>query len=98
MDCQRCAHAITSISKNQHYRTQFGKCKNNIKATWKLIGTLVKRKSKGLMLPTRLIRNNKIYTSKSDIANQFNEHFVQIGQNLASTITDYNVNPIHLYT
>ncbi len=45
---------IKSINKRNCYNTQFTKCKNNMKATWKII----KRKSKGMQYPTQIIRNN----------------------------------------
>lgn len=81
-------------SKRRYYTSHFIKCKNNLKATWKLIGTLINRKMKGQSIPTRLIRNNKIYTSKLDIAEQFNEHFINVGPNLASKIQNNNQDPI----
>ena len=45
---------IKSINKRNYYNTQFTKCKNNLKATWKIIGTLIKRKSKGMQYPTQI--------------------------------------------
>ena len=47
-------------SKNYYYNTQFAKCKNNLKATWKLIGSIIKRKTKGQIRPTKITINNKI--------------------------------------
>jgi hypothetical protein len=63
-------------SKNYYYNTQFAKCKNNLKATWKLIGSIIKRKTKGQIHPTKITINNKIYTTKQDIVNQLNQYFV----------------------
>ena len=54
-------------------------CKSNLKATWKLIGTLIKRKTKSQTTPLRIARNNKIYTNNDDIADQFNKHFINVG-------------------
>ena len=50
----------------------FEMCKSNLKATWKLIGTLIKRKTESQSIPLRIDRNNKIYTNNEDIADQFN--------------------------
>ena len=71
-------------------------CKSNLKATWKLIGTLIKRKTKSQTTPLRIARNNKIpvYTNNEDIADQFNKHFINVGPNLASKIDKSNENPI----
>ena len=41
-------------SKTEYYNKQFAKYKNNFKQSWKLIGTLVKRKTKGQTFPTRI--------------------------------------------
>ena len=43
--------------------------------------------------PLRIARNNKIYTNKEDIADQFNKHFINVGPNLASKIDKSNENP-----
>ena len=67
--------------------------KDNLKDTWKLIGTLIKRKRKGQSCPSRIIRNNKIYTKQLDIAEQFNHHFVSVGPSLASLIESTNDDP-----
>ena len=68
-------------------------CKSNLKATWKLIGTLINRKTKSQTTPLRIARNNKIYTTNDDIADQFNKHFINVGPNLTSKIDKSNENP-----
>jgi hypothetical protein len=84
---------IKSTSKVNYYNAQFEKCKNNLKATWKLIGSLIKRRSKGQLYPTRLIRNNQTFTNRCEIVNQFNQHFTNVGPNLASSLEICNENP-----
>ena len=89
------ANMITVLkqkSKKDFYSTQFLKYKYNLKHTWKLIGTLIKRKTKGQSYPTRIIHNNKVYTKRTDIAELFNNYFVNIGPTLAKDINDSNVN------
>ena len=48
-------------------------------------GMLVKRDSKGQKkTPISTIKhNNRAYTNKAEIADHFNKHFVNVGQNLA---------------
>ena len=73
-------------AKNEYYNRCFQLHQNNLKETWKLIGTIIKRKTKGLSnCPSRIIRDNKVYTNGLDIATQFNHHFTNIGANLASS-------------
>ena len=50
-------------------------------------------KSKGQSSPSRIVRNNKVFTTQSDIAEQFNQHFVNLGPNLACQITSTNDDP-----
>ena len=50
------------------------------------MGTLNRRKTKGPNCPARIIRNNKEFTNQSDIAEQFNQHFVNVGPNLAKAV------------
>ena len=40
-----------------------------------------------------LINNGSEFSSEYDIANQFNQHFINVGPNLANTITNTNENP-----
>ena len=82
-----------NISKKAYFCKHFDLCKGNLKATWKLIGTLIKRKIKGQTTPLRIIRNSKTYTTNADIADQFNKHFINVGPHLASKIANSNENP-----
>ena len=72
--------------KSCYYKQQFELNKNNLKNTWKLIGTILNRKPKGHIVPAKLHNNGKTYTDKHDIVDQFNEYSINIGPNLASTI------------
>ena len=78
--------------KSSYYKQPFELNKNNLKTTWKLIGTIINRKSKGHIVPAKLHYNVKTYTGKHDIVKQFNKYFINIGPNLASTI-DSTIKP-----
>ena len=84
---------LKSISKKAYFCKHFDLCKGNLKATWKLIGTLIKRKTKGQTTPLRIVRNKKTYTNNDDIADQFNKHFINVGPYLAGKIANSSVNP-----
>ena len=84
---------LKNTSKKAYFCKKFDLCKNNLKATWKIIGNLIKRKTKGQTTPQRIVRNNKTYTGNDDIADQFNKHFVNVGPSLASKIDDSSQNP-----
>ena len=55
----------------------------------KLTGTLVKRKNVGQIFPVGIIRNSKKFTNLLDIVEQFNQHFINVGHNLAKAIYSY---------
>ena len=84
---------LKNINKKAYFCKKFELCKNNIKATWKIIGNLIKRKTKGQTTPQRIVRNNKTYTGNDDIADQFNKHFVNVGPSLVSKIEDSYESP-----
>ena len=89
---------LKTKARNNYYNQQFLQCKNNLKTTWKLIGTLINRKSKGHVYPTRIKRNDKMFTNPSDIAEQFNQHFLNVGPNLANLIPSTNDDPTKYIT
>ena len=72
--------------KSSYYKQQFKLNKINLKATWKLIGTIINRKPKEHNVPAKLHYNGKTYTDKHATVNQFNEYFINTGRNLASTL------------
>ena len=51
-------------------------------------------KPTGSITLLRIVRNNKIYTDKTDICEQFNQHFITIGPQLASTLPQNSENPM----
>ena len=85
---------LKNKSKTEYYNMQFVKYKDNLKQTWKLIGTLVKRKTKGQTFPTRITHNNRTFTQEKDIAELFNNFFVNIGPTLAKEIKTDHTDPL----
>jgi uncharacterized pyridoxal phosphate-containing UPF0001 family protein len=74
---------IKQKSKKDYYQSQFTKYKNNLKITWKIIGNLIKRKSKNQISPTRIVHDGKTHTNQNDIAELFNNYFINVGSNLS---------------
>ena len=73
---------------------QFSRFKDNLKKTWELIGTLAKRKTKGQTLPTRIVHNSRTFTQGKDIAELFNNFFINIGPTLAKEIKICHTDPL----
>ena len=64
---------LKNICKKNYFSQHFDLGKNNLKASWKLIGMLVKRNSKGQTPISKIKRNNRAYSKKAEIADQFNK-------------------------
>ena len=77
---------LKNNNKANYFSLQFSKTKDNLKSTWKLIAQLIKRKTKGQSFPTRLISNDQTFTKESDIADELNTFFTNVGPNLADKI------------
>ena len=82
-----------SKNKKEYYTMQFSKYQDNLKQTWKLIGSLVKRKTQGQISLSRIIHNNMTFTNQKDIAELFNRFFVNIGPTLAKKIKTDHTDP-----
>ena len=73
MNMQICLiNRLKTKVKNGYCSNQFKKSQNNLKQTWKEIGSLIKRKTKKQTIPTRIIRNGISYENQQDVANQLN--------------------------
>ena len=85
---------LKNKSKTEYYNMQFSKCKDNLKQTWKLIGTLVKRKTKGQTFLARITHNNRTFTQEKDTAELLNNFFVNIRPTLAKEIKTDHTDPL----
>ena len=80
-------------SKKRYYSEKFQALKDNIKATWKLINSILRPNKiedlKGIV--KKIVYDNVEYTSEKNIVEIFNEHFVSVGQRVQESITPNNV-------
>ena len=89
---------LTTILRNSekiYYSTLLDKEKNNIKGTWKILNTIIRKGQQSSPLPDKFMSNGKTVTHKKYIANGFNDFFVNVGPNLAKDINIPNEN-IHV--
>ena len=69
---------------------------DNLKATWKLIGTIINRKkAQHGTLIQKLLYKGKCYNGKASICHQLNTHFINVGHDLAAQLPNYNISPTH---
>ena len=69
-------------SKNIYFQNFFESNKSDIKKTWQGIKNIVNINKKQNILPTKLQYNNKVYDKDSDIADNFNTFFTNIGNSV----------------
>ena len=69
-----------------HYNMLLEKHKNDIKSTWRVLNNVIKKSVNETCFPKEFVLNNKIMSEKLEIANKFNEFFVNVGPNLAKNI------------
>ena len=81
---------ILRYCEKQHYTELLEKNKGNIKETWKIINSLINKKTNGTTYPTEFRSNGTTITGSKNIANCFNKFFVNIGPSLANKIPRSN--------
>ena len=75
-------------SKNEYFKLFFDKNRNNITLIWKGIWQLITLKSKSKIHPNIVKVKGKDIMNPIEIANAFNNVFMNIGLNLSKTILD----------
>ena len=80
---------IIKIAKKNYYEEQLIKHKHDARNTWKTLNEIMNRSRVNKGLPNEFVGSNPSETIKDPhkIANKFNEYFVNIGPELAKTIT-----------
>ena len=73
-------------AKADYYKKDFEKRKDSIKDTWKGINNILNRKDKNSQFPTHLVVDGKIISDDQDIAEAFNNFFINIGPALSNAI------------
>ena len=80
-------------SKCKYFKTNLEQTKSDPKKTWKLINDLNARQVKQTKI-SEIKMGDRIADTPADIAEAFDNHFVKVGENLASKITTTNTYPI----
>ena len=73
-------------SKKSYYESYFEKHKSDSSSVWKGIKSLITLRQKSKEQPTKLSVNNKLISDQTEIANIFNDFFVNIGPTLSNKI------------
>ena len=79
-------------AKAVYYQEAFNLAKNNIKQTWTLLRSAIRRKHDYIELPEYFKQHNTTITDKNKIADQFNTFFANNGNKISDTVppSDHN--------
>ena len=80
------------IAKKSYYKSKFQESQGNIRQTWKLINEITNENKPSSELPDNFMKDDNIITDSNEIANNFNDYFVNVGPKLADKIPPSNVN------
>ena len=73
--------------------------KNDIKQTWRILNNIINIKNpKVKNIAKKIIHDDVVHMDSGDIANLFNDYFVDIGRNIAESIVGNNVNHLDYMT
>ena len=78
--------AILRHCEKDYYNNLLKMYKNDIKGTWKILNSVIKKSNCNNMYPEEFVNNNQVINGDENIANGFNDFFVNIGPNLANNI------------
>ena len=77
---------LLRVSKKNHYSSYFLTNQSNVKKTWDGIRNLLNVSKKRNYTPTKLIYKNEEKVSNNDIAESFNDFFVNVGSTVEAKI------------
>lgn len=78
--------AILRKCKKDYYSRLLETNKNNIKGTWNILNSIIRRKKTSTGFPNEFIDNGKIIKNMDEVVAGFNGFFVNVGPNLADEI------------
>ena len=75
------------------YEHKFNAAKSDIKWTWRIINNIINTKNcKVENTVEKIIDDDVVHVDSGDIANMFNDYFVDIGRNIGESIGGNNAN------
>ena len=72
--------------EKNYYNELLQSHQNDVKGTWKILNSIIKKSNNNSNYPTEFVNNGIVLNNKKDIANGFNDFFVNIGPQLAKKI------------
>lgn len=88
-------HNLLRSAERNYYQNLVSMHKGNLKKSWQIIKTIIGKKKSDKVITNKFNINNKIVTDPIEIANKFNDFYINIDPNLASKIpsVEDNISP-----
>ena len=77
---------VKRIAKLKYYQSMCNDFKNNTQKLWDMINNLIKKTANKTTILSKLVLNNKEYTSGKDISKILAKHFSTVGKTYANSI------------
>ena len=87
-------NSILYKAEQSHYENLFNSYKSNMKKSWELIVEIINRKSSKKTSKGKFTSSDGVPLRGKDVADNFNDFFVNVGPTLASKIPNTNVDPL----
>ena len=81
-------------AKQDYFRNKYKNCQGDSSGTWKITNSILGKRNTHNVPPIIHYNENDI-SNQTEMCNIFNNYFVNIGSNLASTITGQATNPLN---
>ena len=91
---QRIYRKVLRSAKYLYWQQKFKECKSDMKNTWKNLNFVLGRQSNKNEFPNYFSVNGNKISNPKNIANEFNNYFVNIGPQLAAQISSSHANSL----
>ena len=82
---------IIRKAEKAYYKNKLEQNKKDVKQTWCVINDIIRKQKKSKKCSEYMYKNNVEVRDKQDIANMFNDFYINVGPNLASEINTNDV-------
>ena len=85
---------VLRVSKRRYINDQLNSYIGDMKNTWRVLNTIIDNKNRVSRLPERFNCGDVTLDDPLKIANHFNEYFVNMGPNMAKSMSKTNIDPL----
>ena len=94
---KKCLHKLIDFSKKYYYNKALSEHRGNLKQTWKILKEVIGVQNSNNLSKMFNVNDNTV-SDPLVISNEFNEHFVNVGEKLAESIPSSEISPLRYVT